>query len=184
MPVILTDHLLWIHHHTYNSICLQQVHQLPERPSPVRKMYIQMLKNIALWPEILIYFPWVCVTLLSHSWKHLAVCHRLKAVYAEKQVFGDGGAHTHAQTHTQHSQTHTNTHTLTYLYPPCSENSDRDSPTCHCGSNYPAGSLYGPSSAGLHITNHITELLLSSHHTHTWILMTQWCRNPAHCNDG
>ena len=67
--------------------------------------------------------------------------------------------------------THRAAHTLTLL--PHWGNSDRGSPTCHCGSNYPAGSLHGPSPAGLHITNHITE------HTHTE--NAHWRTGGAHC---
>lgn len=95
-------------------------------------------------------FPWMCVC--DTRWKHLEVCHHLKGAYW-------GKAYWRKRWRSWHTEPHTLTHTL--WLPPRWGNSDRGSPTCHCGSNYPAGSLHGPSPAGLHITNHITE------HTHT-----------------
>lgn len=76
--------------------------------------------------------------------------------------------------------THTRTHRLTNsLLPqlPHWGNSDRGSPTCHCGSNYPAGSLHGLSPAGLHITNHITE------HTHLLSMHTDAQEGTLHTHE-
>lgn len=109
-------------------------------------MYIRTIKDCCS-VRCLISFPGcVCDT----RWKHLEACHRLKGAYWGNAYWRKGWQSWHTELHT---------HTLPLL--PHWGNSDRGSPTCHCGSNYPAGSLHGPSPAGLHITNHITE------HTHT-----------------
>lgn len=92
------------------------------------------------------------------------------------------------------TQSCTNTHPHTLPMIPYWGNSDRGSPTCHCGSNYPAGSLHGPSPAGLHITNHITEhthtecahctphiLYIFTHtqtHTHAWLCFSSTIHSP------
>lgn len=73
--------------------------------------------------------------------------------------------HTHSCTYTlpqTNTDAHTHAHTCCF---PTEGTLDRGSPTCHCGSNYPAGSLPGPSPAGLRITNHISEHTHA--HTHT-----------------
>lgn len=76
------------------------------------------------------------------------------------------------------ADTHARTDWRTRSFPSFpTEGTLRGSPTCHCGSNYPAGSLHGLSPAGLHITNHITE------HTHLLSMHTDAQEGTLHTHE-
>lgn len=107
--------------------------------------------------------------LCDTRWKHLEGCHCLKGAYW-------GNAYWRKEWWSWHTRTHRLTNSLLPQLPHWG-NSDRGSPTCHCGSNYPAGSLHGLSPAGLHITNHITE------HTHLLSMHTDAQEGTLHTHE-